>query len=231
MPPNDVPDETVGRLSSYIDYLEQLVEQDVPTVSSQELASAAGVNAAQVRKDFSYLVPYRLGYFGTPGVGYEVKRLLYQLTSFVGITRERSVVLVGFGSLGSALAHYRGFAHRNFIIRAIIDRDPAKIGRKVDDVVIRPVDDLEDAVKATGAEIAILTTPAANAQEMADRLVKAGVKAILNFAPVALTVPPGVTVRQVDLSREMQLLAFRANQPRLPRESSGEDTEVSSAGG
>jgi redox-sensing transcriptional repressor len=216
MPPSDIPDETVGRLSAYIDYLEQLAETDVVTVSSQELAAAAGVNAAQVRKDFSYLVPYRLGYFGTPGVGYEVRRLLYQLTSFVGITRERSVVLVGYGSLGSALSRYRGFAHRNFLIRAIIDRDPAKIGRKVDGVTIENANRLTEVVRAAGAEIAILTTPAANAQDVVDELVEAGVKAILNFAPVVLTVPDGVTVRHVDLSREMQLLAFRANSPRIP---------------
>src|SRR5512138_3321837 len=136
MAPYDVPDETVGRLAAYVDYLEQLVEQDVATVSSQELAAAAGVNAAQVRKDFSYLVPYRLGYFGTPGVGYEVRRLLFHLTRLIGLTRERSVILVGYGKLGAALARYRGFVARNFHIVAVFDIDPAKVGRRVDGVPV-----------------------------------------------------------------------------------------------
>lgn len=214
MASNDVPDETVGRLAAYIDYLEQLVERDVVTVSSQELAAAAGVNAAQVRKDFSYLVAYRLGYFGTPGVGYEVKRLLYHLTRFIGITRERLVVLVGYGSLGAALARYRGFSQRNFRLAAVFDIDPSKVGKKVDGATVYHVDQIGGVVRETGAEIAILTTPAASAQAVAERLAEAGVKAILNFAPVVLSMPAGVTVRQVDLSREMQLLAFRATQAR-----------------
>lgn len=212
MATTEVPDETIGRLASYIDYLEQLVEQDVPTVSSQALAAAVGVNAAQVRKDFSYLVPYRLGYFGTPGVGYEVKRLLYQLTRFIGLTRERAVVLVGYGSLGAALARYRGFAARNFRIVAIFDRDPAKVGKHLHGTTIYHVDRLVEVAREVRAEIAILATGAGSAQAVADRLVEAGVMAILNFAPVALSVPAGVRVRQVDLSREMQLLAFRVNE-------------------
>lgn len=214
MAPHEVPDETVGRLAAYVSYLEKLAEQDVATVSSQALAEAAGVNAAQVRKDFSYLVPYRLGYFGTPGVGYEVKRLLYQLTRLIGLTRERPVVLVGYGSLGAALARYRGFAERNFRIVAVFDRDPAKIGQSVGGAVVHHVDRLKEVVPALDAEIAIITTPASSAQAVADQLVAAGVKAILNFAPVVLNVPANVTVRQVDLSREMQLLAFRANRKR-----------------
>lgn len=210
----DVPDETVGRLAAYIDYLEQLMEREVATVSSQELAEAAGVNAAQVRKDFSFLVPYRLGYFGTPGVGYEVKRLLYQLTRFIGMTHERLVVLVGHGSLGAALGRYRGFSRRNFRLVAVFDVDPTKVGKKVNGATVYHVDNIGGVVRETGAEIAILTTPAASAQAVAEQLAEAGIKAILNFAPVVLCVPVGVTVRQVDLSREMQLLAFRANQAR-----------------
>ncbi|MHB1413710.1 MAG: redox-sensing transcriptional repressor Rex [Chloroflexota bacterium] len=211
MAANDAPDETVGRIAAYIDYLEKLAEQGVFTVSSQELATAAGVNAAQVRKDFSYLGPYRLGHFGTPGVGYEVKRLLYHLTRFIGLTRERRVVLVGLGSLGSALARYRGFTKRNFRLVAAFDTDPRKVGGQVDGARIHHVDDLVDVVGREGAEIAILTTPEESAQAVADRLAEAGIKAILNFAPVVLAVPEGTTVRQVDLSRELQLLAFRAD--------------------
>ncbi len=218
MAPHEVPDETVSRLAAYIDYLERLVAEDVATVSSQALAEAAGVNAAQVRKDFSYLVPYRLGSFGTPGVGYEVRRLLYQLTYFIGLTRERPVVLVGYGSLGAALARYRGFAERNFRIVAIFDVDPAKVGHRVGETTVYHVDRLAEVVASVKAEIAILTTPTASAQAVADELVRAGIKAILNFAPVVLSTPAGVTVRQVDLSREMQLLAFRAKQARRDAE-------------
>ncbi|MCL4466237.1 MAG: redox-sensing transcriptional repressor Rex [Chloroflexi bacterium] len=207
-----VPDETVGRLVTYVDYLERLLDQEVATVSSRELAAAAGVNAAQVRKDFSYLVPYRLGYFGTPGVGYEVRRLLYQLTRFLGVTHERRVVLVGYGSLGAALARYRGFAARNFNMVAVFDVDPAKIGKKVDGALVHGIDRLGEVLAQTGAEIAILATPASSAQSVAEKLAQAGIRAILNFAPVVLSLPRGVTVRQVDLSREMQLLAFRAMQ-------------------
>lgn len=222
MPAYDVPDETVGRIAAYIDYLERLAERDVATVSSQALAAAAGVNAAQVRKDFSYLVPYRLGYFGTPGVGYEVRRLLYHLTRFIGLTHERPVILVGYGKLGSALARYRGFAERNFRLVAIFDSDPAKIGRKVDGVPVYHIDEVASVVPQVNAEIAIVTTPASSAQEVADRLVAAGITAILNFAPVALTVPEGVVARHVDLSREMQLLAFRASRVREEAEAAKE---------
>lgn len=214
MPGYDVPDETVGRIVAYIDYLEQLAERNVATISSQALAEAAGVNAAQVRKDFSYLVPFRLGYFGTPGVGYEVKRLLFHLTQFVGVTQERRVILVGYGQLGSALARYRGFVARNFNIVAIVDSDPAKVGKRANNVVVAHVDALDEVVRESKAEIAILTTPAASAQATAENLVAAGIKAILNFAPVALNLPEGVAARHVDLSREMQLLAFRVGRPR-----------------
>ncbi|MHB1006245.1 MAG: redox-sensing transcriptional repressor Rex [Chloroflexota bacterium] len=214
MPTNEIPDETVGRISAYIDYLERLAEENVATVSSQELASAAGVNAAQVRKDFSFLVPYRLGYFGTPGVGYEVRRLLFHLTRFIGLTRERSVILVGYGKLGAALARYRGFSARNFHIVAAFDVDPAKVGRQVDGIPVYHLDRLAEIVPQMNAEIAILTTPAATAQAVANALVGAGIKAILNFAPVVLGVTEDVAVRQVDLSREMQLLAFRVNRNR-----------------
>ena len=213
-PANDIPDETVGRISAYIDFLERLAEENVATVSSQELAASAGVNAAQVRKDFSYLVPYRLGYFGTPGVGYEVRRLLFHLTRLIGLTRERPVILVGYGKLGAALARYRGFSARNFHIVAVFDIDPAKVGHQVDGTPVYHLSDLSRVVPEVHAEIAILTTPAMTAQSVADALVAAGIKAILNFAPVVLSVTEDVAVRQVDLSREMQLLAFRANRSR-----------------
>jgi redox-sensing transcriptional repressor len=212
----------VGRIAAYIDYLEQLADKDVATVSSQSLAAAAGVNAAQVRKDFSYLVPYRLGYFGTPGVGYEVRRLLYHLTRFIGLTRERPVILVGYGMLGSALARYRGFMARNFKLVAIFDSDSTKVGRKLNDVLVYHIDQLSTVVPEVKAEIAILTTPAGGAQAVAEALVAAGIGAILNFAPVALNVPEGIVVRQVDLSREMQVLAFRASRIREEAESAQE---------
>ena len=214
MSTSDISDETVGRLSSYIDYLRTLVSQQEQVVSSQELAVAVGVNPAQVRKDFSFLVPYGLGYFGTPGVGYQVQRLLTRLSEFVGLTREHLVVLVGYGSLGAALAHYRGFSERNYRLVAIFDVDPTKVGSSVGAVPVYHSDRIGEVVPQTGAEIAIISTPAAAAPAVAERLAAAGIRAVLNFAPTVLGLPASVTVRQVDLSKEIQLLSFRAGEPR-----------------
>ncbi len=216
MPPNIIPDETVGRIASYVDFLRKLPERDVLTVSSQELATAAGVNAAQVRKDFSYLVSSGSGSFGTPGVGYDVRRLLHYLTRFLGMDRERAVLLVGYGKLGSALADYRGFKSRGFKIAAIMDTDRNKVGTVVDGVTVRHLDDLEAVVKEARPEVAVLTTPSAEAQAVTDRLMAVGVTAILNFAPVVLVAPESAVVRQVDLSRELALLSFRQAQGNYP---------------
>ncbi|MGH9281831.1 MAG: redox-sensing transcriptional repressor Rex [Acidimicrobiales bacterium] len=173
------------------------------TISSEELARLAGVNAAKVRKDLSYL-----GSYGTRGVGYDVEYLLYQISRELGLTQDRPVAIVGLGNLGHALANYRGFMARGFRIVAIFDADPAKVGELVGALAIHHIDDLARVAAEKDVAIGVIATPASAAQDVADRLVAAGVASILNFAPVVLSVPPVVSVRKVDLSIELQILSF-----------------------
>jgi redox-sensing transcriptional repressor len=198
-----IPEATVARLPLYLRALTALSERSVPTVSSEELAAAAGVNSAKLRKDFSYL-----GSYGTRGVGYDVEYLVYQISRELGLTQDWPVVIVGMGNLGAALANYGGFASRGFRIAALIDADPALTGRVIAGLPVRHADELESIVEDSQVSIGVITTPAGAAQEVCDRLVSAGVTSILNFAPTVLTVPDGVDVRKVDLSIELQILAF-----------------------
>lgn len=198
-----IPEATVARLPLYYRALLELADEGVDTVSSERLAALGGVNAAKVRKDLSYL-----GSYGTRGVGYEVASLVERISRELGLTREWPVVIVGLGNLGQALANYRGFGARGFNVLALVDSDPAKIGRKANGRVIESLDDLPRLVRDRGITIGIIATPAASAQPVADRLVAAGVKSILNFAPAVVTVPPGVSLRKVDLATELQILSF-----------------------
>ena len=198
-----IPEATVARLPVYLRCLVELADAKTVTVSSERLAEMAGVNAAKVRKDLSYL-----GSYGTRGVGYDVEYLLFQVSRELGLTQDWPVVIVGVGNLGHALANYRGFSARGFRIVALVDADPAKVGERLGDLVVRPLDDLPDVVGREGAAIGIIATPASAAQEVADRLVAAGVRSILNFAPAVLSVPEGVSLRKVDLSIELQILSF-----------------------
>jgi redox-sensing transcriptional repressor len=198
-----IPEATVARLPVYLRILVELAAERVPSVSSERLAELAGVNAAKVRKDLSHL-----GTYGTRGVGYEVEYLLYQMSQELGLNRQWPVVIVGAGNLGQALANYAGFDERGFSVAALVDVDPAKIGTQVHGVTVHHPDDLGSLVPVPGATIGVVATSAAGAQEAADRLVAAGVSSILNFAPVVLTVPRGVTVRRVDLAVELQILSF-----------------------
>jgi redox-sensing transcriptional repressor len=198
-----IPEATVARLPLYLRALTALSERSVPTVSSEELAAAAGVNSAKLRKDFSYL-----GSYGTRGVGYDVEYLVYQISRELGLTQDWPVVIVGMGNLGAALANYGGFASRGFRIAALIDADPALAGKLIAGLPVRHADELEAIVHDSQVSIGVITTPAGAAQEVCDRLVAAGVTSILNFAPMVLTVPDGVDVRKVDLSIELQILAF-----------------------
>jgi redox-sensing transcriptional repressor len=161
------------------------------------------VNSAKLRKDFSYL-----GSYGTRGVGYDVEYLVYQISRELGLTQDWPVVIVGIGNLGAALANYGGFASRGFRVAALIDADPDLTGRVVAGIPVQHSDDLEKIVEENGVSIGVITTPAGVAQEVCDRLVNAGVTSILNFAPTVLSVPDGVDVRKVDLSIELQILAF-----------------------
>jgi redox-sensing transcriptional repressor len=198
-----IPEATVARLPLYLRALTGLAERAVSTVSSEELASAAGVNSAKLRKDLSHL-----GSYGTRGVGYAVDYLIYQISRELGLTQDWPVVIVGVGNLGHALANYAGFVSRGFRIAALVDADPALVGSEVAGLAVRHVDELERIVRRSGVSIGVIATTASAAQEVCDRLVAAGVTSILNFAPVVLSVPDGVDVRKVDLSIELQILAF-----------------------
>jgi redox-sensing transcriptional repressor len=193
----------VARLPVYLRALTVLAERSVATVSSEELAAAAGVGSAKLRKDLSHL-----GSYGTRGVGYEVEYLVYQISRELGLTQDWRVVIVGVGNLGHALANYGGFASRGFTVAALLDADPDVVGEHVAGLLVRPVDDLEEVVAAEDVRIGVLATPAHAAQEICDRMVAAGITSVLNFAPVVLQVPDDVELRKVDLSTELQILAF-----------------------
>jgi redox-sensing transcriptional repressor len=200
-----IPDATVARLPVYLRALYALADHDVATVSSEELAAATGVNSAKLRKDLSHL-----GSYGTRGVGYDVEYLVYQVSRELGLTQDWPVLIVGAGNLGRALANYGGFASRGFRIAALLDSDPAVVGTVIAHHTVRSDAELEQVVEAFDVSIGVIATPAAVAQNVGDRLVAAGVTSILNFAPVVLNVPSGVDVRKVDLSIELQILAFHA---------------------
>ncbi len=202
-PRRRIPEATVARLPVYRRTLVELAEAKTTTVSSERLADLAGVNAAKVRKDLSYL-----GSYGTRGVGYDVEYLLYQISRELGLTQEWPVAIVGIGNLGHALANYRGFTARGFRVVGLFDADPAKIGEPVGDLVIEPLDAIPRAVATTGIAIGIIATPAGAAQDVADLLVAVGVNSILNFAPTVISVPDHVSLRKVDLSIELQILSF-----------------------
>jgi redox-sensing transcriptional repressor len=198
-----VPEATVARLPLYLRVLGSLADRRVSTVSSDTLAAAAGVTSAKVRKDLS-----RLGSYGTRGVGYDVDLLMECISTELGLSEDRAVVLVGVGNLGHALAGYGGFQSRGFRIVALVDADMRRIGEKIGAVVVRPVEDLEALIEEKRVTIGVICTPAAAAQDICDRLVAAGVTSVLNFAPTVLSVPPGVHVRKVDLAVELQILSF-----------------------
>jgi redox-sensing transcriptional repressor len=183
--------------------LYSLAERGTSTVSSEALAAAAGVNSAKLRKDLSHL-----GSYGIRGVGYDVEYLVYQVSRALGLTQNWPVVIVGAGNLGRALANYGGFLTRGFRIEAVLDSDSARVGSNLGGVVVRNVSELEEIVTTHGVAIGVIAVPAGAAQAVCDRLV--GVTSILNFAPLVLSVPDGVDVRKVDLSIELQILAFHA---------------------
>jgi redox-sensing transcriptional repressor len=201
--PGGIPEATVARLPVYLRALVGLAERGVGTCSSEELATAAGVNSSKLRKDLSYL-----GSYGRRGVGYDVEYLRYQIAREIGVTQDLPVVIVGIGNLGHALANYAGFSSRGFRIVALLDSDPARLGERVGGLSIRGLDELEGVVAEEHVAIGVIATPAAAAHVVCDRLVSAGVTSILNFAPTVLTVPDGVDVRKVDLSIELQILAY-----------------------
>jgi redox-sensing transcriptional repressor len=205
-----IPEATVARLPVYLRALISLSERGTATCSSEELAAAAGVNSAKLRKDLSYL-----GSYGTRGVGYDVEYLRYQIAREIGVTQDWPVVIVGIGNLGHALANYAGFSSRGFRIAALLDSDPARHGERIGDLEIQDLAKVEVLVAEHGIAIGVIATPADAAQDVCDKLVSAGVTSILNFAPTVIDVPPGVDVRKVDLSIELQILAYHEQRKAL----------------
>jgi redox-sensing transcriptional repressor len=203
VPGRRIPEATVARLPVYQRILEELLRSGTATASSELLGAAAQVNAAKVRKDLSLL-----GSFGTRGAGYDVAFLVEQIDRQLGLDREWSVVIAGIGNLGRALARSQGFAARNFSVVALIDTDPSIIGELVDGVEVRHPDDLPAIAAVTPLSIGVITTPGPVAQRVADMMVDAGVRSLLNFAPRVLEVPPDILLRYVDLSMELQVMSF-----------------------
>lgn len=217
-----VSDSTISRLSLYLRVLEEFDGAGVTMVSSEDLARRAGTTAAQVRKDLSFF-----GTFGKRGLGYSVEELVAELRAILGLGRTWRIALVGAGKIGSALFGYQDFRRQGFFIRAVFDSDPRKIGQRWDGLEVRSDRDLEEVLRAEGIEIVIIAVPADAAQSVVDRVVRAGISAILNFAPTQLHVPSGVVLKNVNMAVEMEGLSYAlVNGGRLHRRGSevGEDS-------
>jgi len=197
-----IPDATVARLPLYLRCLSELRSPD-EHCSSDDLAAAAGVNSAQVRKDFSYL-----GSYGTRGVGYGIDDLAAQLRKVLGLDTKNPVMIIGAGNLGSALANYKGIDTWGFDIVSIVDIDEAKIGEEVDGLTVESIDNIATIVAARSIDIGVIAVPARAAQDVADRFVDAGITSILNFAPTVIHAPVGVTIRRVDIAVSLGILAY-----------------------
>jgi redox-sensing transcriptional repressor len=198
-----IADSTVRRLSLYLRFLEEFEQQGTATVSSEELSARGGTTSAQVRKDLSFF-----GSFGKRGLGYSVSELVRRLREILGLGRSYRVAVIGAGKIGSALVRYRGFRQRGFEIVAIFDNDPLKIGRPGDGLVVHDVKQLEQVLTDEPVDIAVIVTPAEAAQGIADRLAALGVKAMLNFAPIQISVPDDVLVKSVNLALELEVLSY-----------------------
>jgi redox-sensing transcriptional repressor len=200
---NKIPDIIIGRLPVYLRALQQLSEKGILTTSSQELGEIVGISAAQIRKDIS-----QFGEFGKQGTGYSVPFLVERLRDILKVDRVWEVVIVGMGDIGHALARYNGFTDRGFHINMVFDNDPQKIGQKAGEYEIYDTARLAEKVKQNRIKIAMLTVPAASAQEIAEQLVKAGVRAILNYAPISLSVPSHVHVQYIDPATHLQRMTY-----------------------
>ena len=198
-----IPDIIIGRLPVYLRALQRLSEKGIQTTSSQELGDIVGISAAQIRKDIS-----QFGEFGKQGTGYSIPFLIERLKDILKVHRVWEVVIVGMGDIGHALARYNGFANRGFIIKMVFDNDPQKVGQKVGGFEIHDTSTMIEKIKQNKIKIAMLTVPATAAQEMAEQLVKAGVKAILNYAPISLNVPANIRVQYTDPITHLQRMTY-----------------------
>ena len=205
-PPESVPNPAVRRLSLYLRQLESLKRKERSTVSSKQLGESLGLTDAQVRKDLAYF-----GQFGHPGIGYRVDDLIGQVKRILGTDKTWNVIMVGAGNLGRALSAYRGFEAKGFRLIAVFDNDPAKVGKRLGPFNIQPLAELADTIGQQKVKLAILAVPAEHAQEVADRVIDAGVRGLLNFAPVSITVPPQVALNAVDLAVQLEQLSFQVS--------------------
>jgi redox-sensing transcriptional repressor len=198
-----IPDIIIGRLPIYLRALQRLSDQGTQTTSSQELGDIVGISAAQIRKDIS-----QFGEFGKQGTGYTIAYLIEKLSEILQVNRVWEVVIVGMGDMGHALARYNGFANRGFHVSMVFDNDSSKVGQKAGEFEVLDTATMVDRIKAQRIKVAMLTVPATSAQEAADQLVKAGVKAILNYAPISLNVPEDVKVQYIDPVAHLQRMTY-----------------------
>lgn len=213
---SQIPDIVIGRLPIYLRALMHLAESGQVTTSSHELGRRLGISSAQIRKDLSHF-----GEFGKQGTGYHINYLIEQLRVILHLNQEWPVAIIGAGYLGHALAHYRGFRTRGFDIKAIFDKHPARIGARMGDLTVQHIDELETTLAKHNIKLAIISVPAEAAQAMVERLVAAGVTAILNYAPIHLNVPPHVEVRHSDPLVLMQQMSYYLGQDQLQAELNG----------
>lgn len=216
-----VPDIVIRRLPLYLRTLRQLHREGWRTISSEELAQQLGSTAAQIRRDLSYF-----GRFGKQGYGYSVEALIRELEGVLQLDRLWDVALVGYGNLGQAIAHYRGFEPNGFRIAAIFAKNPEHVGQVVNGIVVLPETEIERVIRELGIRIGIIAVPAEAAQEVANRLVAGGVRAILNYAPVVLHVPPDVTVREIDPISMLQSMTYYVRENGYRSEENGHATSV-----
>ena len=198
-----IPDIIIGRLPVYLRALQRLADKGIHTTSSQELGEIVGISAAQIRKDIS-----QFGEFGKQGTGYSIQFLIERLRDILKVNRVWEVAIVGVGDIGHALARYNGFEHRGFQVSMVFDNDPKKIGQKAGDFEILDSAGMVEKIKQQKIKVVMLTVPAVAAQEIADQIVKAGVKAILNYAPMSLNVPPNVRVQNIDPVAHLQRMTY-----------------------
>lgn len=207
MRPRKIPYITINRLSIYYRCLERISEVknlgDFEVISSSEMAEITGINSAQIRKDLAYF-----GEFGKRGVGYSLKNLSKELKNILGLDKKWPIIIVGAGNLGQALINYKGLEKRGFVIEGIFDNSPIKIGKKLGQIIIQDIKEIENFIKMKKIKIAVLTVSASSAQEVADRMVKGGIKAILNFAPIRIILSPEIKIHNVDLSIEFEGLTY-----------------------
>ena len=198
-----IPDIIIGRLPIYLRALQRMAEKGMQTTSSQELGERVGISAAQIRKDIS-----QFGEFGKQGTGYRISFLIEKLSEILKIDRIWDVAVVGAGDVGHALARYQGFINRGFRVVMVFDNDQAKVGQQIGEFVIQATSEMVEAIQKAGVQVAMLSVPAATAQEITDMLVKAGVRAILNYAPISLNVPENVRVQHIDPATHLQRMTY-----------------------